>query len=48
MRIKFKPWAKDYIKEHDDFFVQDEAHLESLLAKYNEVYLEIGCGKGRF
>lgn len=48
MRIKFKPWAKDYIKEHDDFFVQDEAHLESLLAKYDEVYLEIGCGKGRF
>ena len=35
MRIKFKPWAKDYIKEHDDFFVQDEAHLESLLAKYD-------------
>lgn len=48
MRIKFKPWAKDYIKEHDDFFVQDEAHLETLLAKYDEVYLEIGCGKGRF
>lgn len=48
MRIKFKPWAKDYIKEHDDFFVQDEAHLESLLSKYDEVFLEIGCGKGRF
>lgn len=48
MRIKFKPWAKDYIKEHDAFFVQDEAHLETLLAKYDEVYLEIGCGKGRF
>lgn len=48
MRIKFKPWAKDYIKDNPQIFIQSEAHLEYLIRKYKKVYLEIGCGKGQF
>ena len=48
MRIKFKPWAKDYIKDNPQIFIQSESHLEYLIRKYKNVYLEIGCGKGQF
>ena len=48
MRIKFKPWAKDYIKDNPQIFIQSESHLEYLIRKYKKVYLEIGCGKGQF
>lgn len=48
MRIKYKPWAKDYIKENSDKFIQDYDHLVSLMDQYDDVILEIGCGKGQF
>lgn len=48
MRIKFKPWAKDYIAAHPQLFIQDENHLRQLLSQYDKVFLEIGCGKGQF
>ena len=48
MRIKFKPWAKEYIKDNNQVFIQNEEHLESLISDYEIIYLEIGSGKGTF
>ena len=43
MRTKYKPWAKPYLEEHQE--VQVDA---SLFMDLDDVYLEIGSGKGQF
>lgn len=43
MRTKYKPWAKPYLEEHQE--VQVDA---SLYMDLDDVYLEIGSGKGQF
>ena len=43
MRTKYKPWAKPYIDEHQDYVFPFEK-LKSL----SHLHLEIGCGKGAF
>lgn len=52
MRVKHKPWAKDYIHEQDTIFInsyiEDVDKLQELLNQYDEIHMEIGCGKGRF
>lgn len=48
MRLKFKPWAKDFIKDRKDLFIQDEADLIDFISQSKEVRIEVGCGKGRF
>ena len=43
MRTKYKPWAKPYIEEHQEISLTDEE-----LSKLDNIYLEIGSGKGDF
>lgn len=43
MRTKYKPWAKPYIDEHQEYSPSDED-----LSSLDDIYLEIGCGKGDF
>ena len=43
MRTKYKPWAKPYLEEHQEVQL-DIASLSSL----DDIYLEIGSGKGQF
>ncbi len=44
MRVKFKPWAEPYIKEHPEASLD----IESDLPKLDQFYLDIGSGKGEF
>ena len=48
MRMKFKPWAKEYVQTNREIFVQDNEHLEEYLDGAKIVHLELGSGKGRF
>ncbi len=51
MRIRHKPWAKEYILNEDDLFLNnyiDDKKMESLLSEFKEVRIEVGCGKGQF
>ena len=43
MRTKFKPWAEPYINEHKEVSLSEEE-----LSKLDNLYLEIGSGKGDF
>ncbi|MGN7478022.1 tRNA (guanosine(46)-N7)-methyltransferase TrmB [Solibacillus silvestris] len=52
MRLKHKPWAADYIKEHPDVIIPDP---ENFKGKWNEafgndnpIHIEVGTGKGQF
>ncbi len=51
MRIRHKPWAKDYILNEDKLFLNNyinDKKLKDLLEDYDEVKIEVGCGKGQF
>ena len=43
MRTKYKPWAKPYLEEHNEVQVTEE-----VLSTLDNLYLEIGSGKGQF
>ena len=43
MRTKYKPWAKPFLDEHLELSILDEE-----LSTLDNVYLEIGSGKGDF
>ena len=43
MRTKYKPWAKPYLEEHKEVQVTEE-----VLMTLDNLYLEIGSGKGQF
>lgn len=43
MRTKYKPWAKPYLEEHNEVQVTEE-----VLSTLDNIYLEIGSGKGQF
>jgi len=43
MRTKFKPWAEPFIREHNEVIIQ-----ENDIVSLNDIYLEIGSGKGLF
>ena len=43
MRTKYKAWSKPYLEEHQEVQVD-----ESLFSSLNNIYLEIGSGKGQF
>ncbi len=47
MRTKFKPWAKDYIKENK-IFLSDEMIINKPFNNDNPIHLELGIGKGDF
>ena len=44
MRTKFKAWAEPYIKEHSEVSIT----IEESRSFNNELYLELGSGKGKF
>lgn len=50
MRVKFKPWAKDYISENPQMFVHSDKLevLQERLKGYKTIKMEIGVGKGKF
>ena len=48
MRLKYKPWARQYVLDNKKFYIQDEKHLEEYLKDAKKIVLELGCGKGRF
>ena len=43
MRTKYKPWAKPFLEEHQEVQLNEE-QLKAL----DNIYLEIGSGKGQF
>lgn len=52
MRVRNKPWADDYIRDHQDYIVED---AENWVGKWSErftkkqpIHIEIGTGKGQF
>lgn len=49
MRVKHKPWAKEYIKEKNDVFLsEDDLNSGNPFANDNPIHLELGMGKGQF
>ncbi|WOO88852.1 tRNA (guanosine(46)-N7)-methyltransferase TrmB [Mollicutes bacterium LVI A0078] len=49
MRVKHKPWAKDYIKENNNFFLSEEVlNGGNPFDNDNPIHLELGMGKGQF
>lgn len=49
MRVKHKPWAKDYINEKRDFFLSEEdLNNGNPFTNNNPIHLELGMGKGQF
>lgn len=48
MRLKFKPWAKDYIDGNPEIFIQNEEQLNEYIKDAKEIRIELGCGKGQF
>lgn len=51
MRIRNKPWALDYLQQHEDIVDIDMTHKHKILSRFEAVqpvHLEIGTGMGRF
>lgn len=52
MRVRKKPWAAQYIKDHDDLIVtapeQQSGHWQDRFAVNQPLQVEIGIGKGQF
>lgn len=51
MRVRYKPWAEDYLKEHPDLVDMDGSHagkMSDWFDKKQPIYIEIGSGMGQF
>lgn len=52
MRVRNKPWAKDYLAAHEDLLVMEPESLkgnwQSRFPKAQPLNIEIGMGKGQF
>ncbi len=52
MRVRKKPWADKYIKDHGDYIVTDPKNWlgkwQQRFAKQQPLNVEVGIGKGRF
>ncbi|WP_251519762.1 tRNA (guanosine(46)-N7)-methyltransferase TrmB [Staphylococcus sp. Marseille-Q6910] len=51
MRVRYKPWAEDYLKSHPEIVDMDGAHagkISDWFEKEQPIYIEIGSGKGQF
>lgn len=52
MRLRNKPWAEDYLNEHQDLVVpnpeQYKGRWNELFGNDNPVHIEVGTGKGQF
>lgn len=51
MRMRYKPWAEDYLKSHPELVDMDgnhARHISDWFDKDQEIYIEIGSGMGQF
>jgi tRNA (guanine-N7-)-methyltransferase len=52
MRLRNKPWAKDFMAEHTDVLIQEEEGTaidwQSVFGNENPIHVEVGTGKGQF
>ena len=52
MRQRYKPWADDFLMEHQDLIIQNPAEQkgrwQGLFANKQSLHLEVGTGKGQF
>lgn len=52
MRVRHKPWADDYIKEHSNIVVsnpsENKGNWSDIFKNEAPIHLEIGSGKGQF
>ena len=51
MRMRYKPWAEDYLKSHPDIVDTDGSragHISEWFDKDQPIYIEIGSGMGQF
>ncbi|MCK8624241.1 tRNA (guanosine(46)-N7)-methyltransferase TrmB [Apilactobacillus xinyiensis] len=52
MRVRNKPWADDFIKDHPEYIVEDpEKWIGKWSQKFSKdqpIHIEIGMGKGKF
>ncbi|KRG10452.1 tRNA (guanosine(46)-N7)-methyltransferase TrmB [Staphylococcus sp. NAM3COL9] len=51
MRMRYKPWAEDYLKSHPELVDMDGSHagyISDWFDKDQDIYIEIGSGMGQF
>lgn len=52
MRLRNKPWAKDFMAEHPDVLIHEEEGTtidwKSVFSNENPIHVEVGMGKGQF
>lgn len=51
MRVRYKPWAEDYLKEHPDLVDLDGQHAGEMTKWFDTeqpIHIEIGSGMGQF
>ncbi|CAM3150420.1 tRNA (guanosine(46)-N7)-methyltransferase TrmB [Filibacter tadaridae] len=52
MRLRNKPWAKDFMEEHPDILVLEPEQVKEgwhqLFGNNNPIHVEVGTGKGQF
>lgn len=52
MRQRYKPWADDFLKDHQDLIIpnpqEHRGNWQKLFLKSQPIHLEIGTGKGQF
>ncbi|GGN67057.1 tRNA (guanosine(46)-N7)-methyltransferase TrmB [Oceanobacillus indicireducens] len=52
MRQRYKPWADDFLLEHQDLIIQNpteqKGRWQDLFASKQPLHLEVGTGKGQF
>ncbi|RSL34230.1 tRNA (guanosine(46)-N7)-methyltransferase TrmB [Salibacterium salarium] len=52
MRLRHKPWAKQFIEEHPEYVMTSSSKTKTswkeLFGNDNPIYVEVGTGKGKF
>ncbi|MFD1207168.1 MULTISPECIES: tRNA (guanosine(46)-N7)-methyltransferase TrmB [Sporosarcina] len=52
MRLRNKPWAKEFMEAHPDVLIQEEEGIQqdwhSVFGNENPIHIEVGTGKGQF
>lgn len=52
MRLRHKPWAKDYLEEHAGIVIKEpetkSGKWSGIFGNHNPVHVEVGTGKGQF
>lgn len=51
MRVRYKPWAEDYLKGHPELVDMDGQHAGKMTEWFDKtqpIHIEIGSGMGQF